>query len=487
MIKRITALLLRNSSAEQTVAKNAIWLTISQIGARLIRAAFMVYLARLVGAEGYGIISYALSLAALVSAVTDLGISGVITREGSKDRHSQLRYLATGAAAKGGLVITAAIVLGLWGVAGAPQALLLPLVILIVGFDGIRDLITALFRAQERMELEAYVQLATNLSIAVLGLAAALLVGSPAWILGAYAAGCALGAVAALWPMRKNIGSIRRRYDRTLVRELVRSSWTFGIVGLVGSIMLNADAIMLAWFRDPIEVGYYAAAQRIVQLLYVIPLPIASALFPVVARLAADRARFKEVVEGTTRFLLVLGAGGAVSLLAASGALIRLLYGDAYEPATNNLAIMSLTLVPSFVVASLGNALFALRRERALVGYAVVAVLANILANLLLIPRFGGPGSALATLIAQTALLCYLGVVLRRAAGVRILTGLAEITVGIAASIFVAVASIVIGINGIIAGVLAFAAYGLTLYLLKDPAALHMVDGARRILADSKK
>lgn len=485
MFAHIRSLLFRNGSAEQTVAKNAFWLSVSQFGARLVRAAFMVYLARLVGAEGYGAISYALSLAALLSSLTDLGISGVITREGSRHHGDQLRYLATGAAAKAGLVVLAGIALLLWGIAGAPQAALLPLVMLVVAFDGVRDLASALYRAQERMEVEAYVQVITNVGIALLGLGAALTVGTPAWVLVGYAAGCAIGAAAALWPLRRNLGSFRRRYDRSLIRELVRSSWTFGIVGLVGGIMLNSDAIILAWFRPEAEVGYYAAAQRIVQLLYVLPLPLASALFPVVARIADDRERFREVVEGATRFLLVLGTGLALGLLASSGALIRLLYGAAYEPSTNSLAIMSLTLVPSFVVASLGNALFALRRERALVGYAVVAVVANILANLVLVPRYGGPGSAFATLLAQTTLLGYLGYVLRRVSGVRVLRDLAEIAVGVIAGIVVAVACILIGINGIVGGALAFVAYIAALYGLKDATAIEIVGLVRKVVARS--
>ena len=485
-MRGLRGFLFENRSASQTVAKNAAWLTISQVGARLIRAGFMVYLARLVGAEGYGAISYALSLAALVSTVTDLGISGVITREGSRHRDGQLRYLATGAAAKGGLVLVAAAALAAWGLLGAPSAALMPLVIAIVAFDGVRDLVSALFRAQERMELEAYVQLATNGAIAVLALVAALALGSPAWILGGYAAGCFVGALAALWPLRGSLRSLHGRFDRSLVRSLVRSSWTFGIVGLVGGVMLNTDAIMLALFRPAAEVGYYAAAQRVVALAYVLPLPVASAIFPLVARLADDRARFKEVVEGASRFLLVIGTGGAIALLAGSGAVISLLYGKEYEPAGLSLAIMSLTLVPSFLVASLGNALFALRKERALVGYAVVAVIANVGANLLLIPRFGGPGSALATLLAQVALLGYLAVVLRRAAGVSVLRGIPELAVGTLAGMIVAIAVIFLGVNGIIAGIAGGCAFLFALYLIKDETTLLALRKARAIRSEGR-
>lgn len=486
MIRTLKKLLFENGTAEQTVAKNTAWLTVSQFGARLVRAAFMVFLARLVGAEGYGILSYALSLAALVSAFTDLGISGVITREGSRHHGDQMRYLATGVAAKTGLVIVAGIVLGVWGLLGAPNAYLIPLVILVVAFDGVRDLATALFRAQEKMELEAYVQLTTNIAIAAIALTTALVFGSPAWILAGYGAGCALGAAAALWPLRKSLGTLKSRYDNTLVRNLVKSSWTFGVVGLVGSIMLNTDAIMLALFRPAAEVGFYAAAQRIVQLAYILPLPIASALFPTISRIVDDKLRFKNVVEGSSRFLLIIGTGGAIALLAASGATIRLLYGEDYAPAAESLAVMSLTLIPSFVVASLGNALFALRKEKALIGYAVIAAGANILGNLLLIPRFGAPGSAAATLIAQIALLGYLAYVLKRAAGIVLIRNIAEIAVGVIAGIATAVILMIIGINGIIAGAVSLVAYIATLYALKDATVVELIHHARKLLAHAR-
>lgn len=481
MIRKLHAFFFENGNAEQTVAKNTAWLTISQFGARLIRAAFMVYLARLVGAEGYGIISYALSLAALVSGLTDLGISGVITRESAKNKADEFRYLATGAAAKFGLIGIGTLALVIAALVGLPQAMLLPFVILIVAFDGVRDLVTALFRAQERMEVEAYVQLSTNAAIVALGLVAAILVGNPAWVLGGYAVGCAIGAAVALLPLRKSIRSLRSRYDRSLIRPLVRSSWTFGIVGLIGSIMLNTDAIILALFRPEIEVGYYAAAQRVAQLVYVLPLPVASALFPLVSRLAGDAKAFKAVVESATRFLLVIGTGAAISLLIASGSVIRLLYGSAYEGSTMSLAILSLTLIPTFLVSSLSNALFALRKEKALIGYAAIAVCANIIANLILIPRFGGPGSALATLIAQTALLGYLAIVLKRTADISLLRKLPEIGIALVVAIVVAIVLVVAGVGGILAGFLTGVTYILVLFALGDETVAQAIGYVRKI------
>lgn len=474
--------LLGNHSAEQTVAKNTVWLTVSQFAARLIRAAFMVYLARLVGAEGYGILSYALSIAALLSSVTDLGIGGVITREGSKDTAHQWRYLATGAVAKFGLVAIASIGLVIWFIVGAPHEALLPLVIAIIAFDGIRDLATALFRAQERMEVEAVIQLITNIGIAGITLLVALTTTNLTWILGGYAAGCLLGALAALWPLRASLRSAARTYDRTLLCDLLRSSWTFGIIGLVGSIMLNTDAIMLAWFRPEAEVGYYAAAQRIVQLLYVLPLPIVSALFPVVARLTLENEKFKSLIETSSRILLVLGVGSALALLTASGATIRLLYGSDFMPAASSLAIMSLTLIPAFVASSLTNALFALKKERALISYASIAIIANVGLNLLFIPTFGGPGSALATLITQTVLLGYLTLTLKKAAGVTVVRDIAEIAVGVCGALAVAFIGLIVGINGIITGCAAGIVYLLLLRWLGDESIETLETRVRGIL-----
>ncbi|PIR04599.1 MAG: hypothetical protein COV57_03580, partial [Candidatus Liptonbacteria bacterium CG11_big_fil_rev_8_21_14_0_20_35_14] len=73
-------LLFNNTSDKQTIIKNTLWLSIGQVIGRLVRVLIIIYAARILGAESYGAFSYALSIAALLSILADLGINGTIVR-----------------------------------------------------------------------------------------------------------------------------------------------------------------------------------------------------------------------------------------------------------------------------------------------------------------------------------------------------------------------------------------------------------------------
>ena len=95
MWKRITSLLFTNTGAKQTVAKNVFWLTVSEIGTRFIRAGIIIYAARVLGAENFGVFSYALGLAGFFTIFADIGLSQILTREASQKPEQRSEYFAT--------------------------------------------------------------------------------------------------------------------------------------------------------------------------------------------------------------------------------------------------------------------------------------------------------------------------------------------------------------------------------------------------------
>src|ERR1700674_5562817 len=81
MITTLKNFLLQNQSFRQTIAKNTFWLFIGQFVGYLLRGIVLVYTARVLGAASWGVFSYAVTIAALFTVFTDLGLSAVITRE----------------------------------------------------------------------------------------------------------------------------------------------------------------------------------------------------------------------------------------------------------------------------------------------------------------------------------------------------------------------------------------------------------------------
>ena len=78
-----------------------------------------------------------------------------------------------------------------------------------------------------------------------------------------------------------------------------------------------------------------------------------------------------------------------------------MLFGASYLPATHSFQVLLLALVFTFPAAILSNTLFAYNRQKALVAFALIGGAGNVVLDLLLIPRFGIIGSAVATIVAQ--------------------------------------------------------------------------------------
>ena len=85
MLQKLKSFLFTNTSTRQTIAKNTFWLAISNIGGRLLRSIVIIYAARVLGANGWGVFSYAISLATFLTIFIDFGINAILIKESSQE------------------------------------------------------------------------------------------------------------------------------------------------------------------------------------------------------------------------------------------------------------------------------------------------------------------------------------------------------------------------------------------------------------------
>lgn len=401
---KIKALLLRNTTVRQTVFKNTFWLFFGQIISRLIRAAIIIYAARVLGAESWGAFAYALSIAATFTIFTDFGISGLLTREASRDLSKQEQYFSTALAIKLGMLILIAVPVVIFSpyfITKKEVAVLMPFVVAIIGFDTLRDFGTILSRAWEKMEIEAAVQIITNVIVVAVGFAALYYSKTAKSLAWGYAIGTGLGMIAAFYPFRQYLKNFRKKFSAKLIKPMLAASWPFGVSGLLGVLLLNTDNVLIGWILDIKNVGYYSAGQRIVQLGYIVPVLFAAAFFPSMSKFAEDKERFRGMVERATTLLSMLAIPMTIGGIIFGKEIVQLLYGSAYNPAILSFQIMSLAYLPWFVGVVLGNGLFALRYEKKILIYSFVGFFGNLFMDLWLIPGWGIAGSAIATVANQ--------------------------------------------------------------------------------------
>lgn len=407
MWAKIKNLLFRNISTRQTVAKNTFWLSLGNIGGRLLRAIIIIYAARVLGAADYGVFSYALSLAAFFTIITDIGVNGILTRETARSLELKSQYFSTAFFIKAVLLaISILLILFVAPLFTKIEAALplIPIIAFLTAVDAIRDFGFAFVRGLEKMQVEAGVFIFTNVAVVVLGIAALLIAPTSINLAIGYTAGSLLGTLAMIFTLRREYLNVFRYFKKELVYTILSAAWPFALVGLLASIMINTDTIMLGWFRTASEIGLYAAAQRPVQLLYIIPAIIATSFFPTFSRISSsgDKEKFRKVLETALLavFLIALPitAGGII----LGKDIIGFIYGEAYLGAANALKILLLTTLLVYPGTVISRALFAYDKQKTFIISAFIGAVGNIILNGLLIPAHGIIGAALATIIAQT-------------------------------------------------------------------------------------
>lgn len=488
MLKRAKSLLLENRTTRQTIAKNTFWLFFGNISSRLIKAGIIIYAARILGAEDWGVFSYALSLAAFFTVFTDFGISTVITRESAKDLSVQEKYFTTSLIIKIVMtVVSIAAFLALAPLIVKQKAVmaLLPIIILLVSLDGMRDFAASLSRAWEKMEIEAAIQIATNIAIVIGGFIALYYYRTSYSLSVGYTIGVGIGMLAAFYPFHRYFKNIRQTFDPKLIKSILYASWPIGMLSLMTATMLNTDTIMIGWFRDISEVGYYSAGQRIAQIVFMVPALLTTALFPSFAKFASDKERFANALEKSILILLMAGIPMAIGGALLAKDIMYIVYGDQYLAGSLAFAIMSLTFISGFIAPVLGNAIFALNKEKQLFTYIALGIFGNFLFNLLLIPRFGIAGAALSTLLNQTIITIYLSHKLKKEVTISIRTKLANILTA-SFILFITVFGLsLLELNAIIIIIAAAAAYGYVLHLLQEPIFVEVTDPILRRIKTS--
>lgn len=458
----------------ETALRNIFWLTTGTFISKVIRAVLIIYAARVLGTEGYGIFSYALSLAAFFTIFSDIGLSPMFTREAAKKPEALKAYFSTTLVLK--LIILSVVALATVTIAPLftklPEAqALIPIVTLLLVFDSLRDFGFSVTHARNRMDLEALFNIATNFAITGLGLMALFFKPTPTALAVSYTVGSGAGFVLVFFFIIKHLKNFISHFDRTLVRPILKSAWPFAVMGLLGGFMINIDTLFIGWFRSAHELGLYGAIQRPVQLLYILPTLLGVGLFPLVSRLVHEKndGNVRLVTERsvTAAFLvsLPLTAGGII----LAKPILALLFGSAYAEAVTAFQLLFLTFPLIFPATLIINTIFAHDAQKVFIISTLAGAGANVFLDYLLIPLYGITGSAVATII---ALLLTVGVnwaKLRRIVPFAVLPHLPRI---FAATVFMAAATALFQLaempvvaNILISGGLYFA----VLFFLREP------------------
>jgi O-antigen/teichoic acid export membrane protein len=389
------------------IASNFAALSLAEVACRGTSVAVTLYLARSLGAAGFGRIEFAFNIVFWLVLVVRDGLEVIAAREIA--RHPRLirplvnHVLAVKALIAAGLLCALVLIGGLTLRAATDRTVL--------GLYGLMLMTTALgldfvYRGMEQMGLVAISLIIRTLVYAVgVGLFvadASRITWVPAFLVSGEA--CGIGLVWIFYTRRFGLPRPTLGGSRFLSVYLRRGRPVYLIQvsqAVIGSVDLLIVALLSRWA----DVGRYGAPHRMVTAVLTFGLIFQQVVFPSLSRSWRDTADVcRKALDALVRVLVLFLFPLAVGATVLAGPLVHYLFPADYAGATLLLAL-GIWRAPILTLAFLyQTTLIALNRESAGVRLLLAGALASAPLVALLRSGFGLPGAAAAVVLIGLAL-----------------------------------------------------------------------------------
>ncbi|HIG57497.1 MAG TPA: flippase [Candidatus Handelsmanbacteria bacterium] len=367
-------------------------------------------LSRWLGPAEYGKYSYITWLVGVVTLVANLGLPSTATRfiaeyralqpDWGRALYRDMIWLESLA------IVGMAAMLLLWGA-------LRPSVFFTVGFAtlllipmALSRLITAVAGGLQRFEIGMVAQLiCTPLQLVLLGI-----ILLQEW--GLQGVLCALLATEAVrlfllaWGVQQHWGTDREeRLRGEERRRIIRFAATVFTLTLVDAVVWQkSEVFFLERFATMEAVAVYSLAYGLTFTIMQLPVAVSNVLYPILVQVQETNG--EEVSRGYGLMikymaLLVIPVGALAMLFAPQ--VVQLLYGEEYAGAVPVLRVLMVAGIVATFCRPSSMALYSAEKQNFILGVTLLIAIGNVLADLVLIPRYGAIGAAWANSSVQIA------------------------------------------------------------------------------------
>lgn len=231
----------------------------------------------------------------------------------------------------------------------------------------------------------------------------------------------ALATVAACLYLLVRFPPTSFRPHADVLRRIAAVAVPLGLYVVGAQLLTNLDlyALKVVWEGGDETIGRYVASLNIARTLTVIPTVQSGVLFASLAWALSenDAAAVRHHIQEATRFALIASAGALVMLGPDAGALMALIFSEAYRPGGGFLVLQLVAFGGYAFLDAFAHCLVVSGRQWLAAGILLGLLPAVWGSNLLLIPRIGPIGAAASLAMGVSVGVVILGVLIHRRFG----------------------------------------------------------------------
>jgi len=386
---------------KRTVARNTLFLLAAAIFTNLAAFVWNVYLARYLGAAGFGVLSAALALTGIFSILADLGTGTYLTREIARDPERAPELAGKGLGNRLILSLIVLVLVFLFPLTGIYRGAAAAVVMFIAGYmlvSSFGSFFNSIFQGFQRMEYQTIWNILNSLFI----LAGVLLV---VWLGGDVVSVAIAYLIAAILSLTYSILIFRKRFFTPRISSdlnMLRESLPFGITGVFSLIYFWIDSVMLSLMKGDVSVGLYSAPYRLLTVIASFYSVYLLAVFPVMSRFYVESSEsLRFTYRRSIKYLIMVAIPLISIVFFLAPDIIRIIYSEEYLGSVPALQVLILASAFMFINGVTSNLLGSADRQVTVTRITGLGALFNVAVNLLLIPGFNFMGASAATVLTE--------------------------------------------------------------------------------------
>ncbi len=391
------------------VVRNTLAMFSGQSGAHAIALLFTFFLGKMLPDGAFGRLQFAIAYVVVFMVFAEYGLHTLLVRDIAREKEKAASFFWNSIILKTAFSLIAALI-GLMVLqtffSTSPEKLTL---VYVVGgsliFNAWYFSISAVFIGYQENHIEAALFFAGKVIYVVGGVVAVLITRNVNSVALMFTVATAAQCIIAFVCLLRRHRHLPFTFDPAVMRHLVKQGWMFFSITLFTTLHLKFDYIFLGYWCPDADLGHYSGAYNLVLAPIILANAFVRSMYPALseARHRGDDKFWQRVSLGF-RWLAALAFPVLLFMTIDGARILMFVYKKSFVAGLLPMRILLWGQGLDFFCPFAGHVLYVLDRQKRVIFITGVSVGANIIADIILIPKFGTVGASVAMVISLSVM-----------------------------------------------------------------------------------